>query len=71
MIINYEMILSKDSLAELINKNIEENKQFGNSYQLKLAVELGVSCPTLKKLRNAQEVRMSSVEYKKICDYFL
>jgi hypothetical protein len=34
-------------------------------------VELGVSCPTLKKLRNAQEVRMSSVEYKKICDYFL
>lgn len=70
MRVNLETMITPESLGRLIEDHIERNKVYGDQYQEKLAAELGISRPTLLKLRRGEEVRMTRTNYKKICDYF-
>jgi DNA-binding Xre family transcriptional regulator len=59
-------VIKPESLGRIINDYLQVN---GMSTE-DLADNLGISRPTLLKLRRGEEVRMTLTDYQEICDYF-
>lgn len=59
-------IIAPESLGRIITDWMMTNKVGGEA----LAGQLGISRPTLIKMKQGKEVRMTLSRYREICDFF-